>query len=69
MTSVRRLKVVAGAGDPDDFLVLRSDVVAAAVGWQEACHSGDEIRVANAEERLAKIVSKYRAAVRRREGD
>jgi hypothetical protein len=57
-----RLKLIANAGEPDDVLALRIDVVLRAVEWYEAL--GDFAAVDDAE--IARAVRKYRRAVKRR---
>ncbi len=59
-----RLKLIANAGEPDDVLALRIDVVLRAVEWYEAL--GDFAAVDDAEIALERAVRKYRRAVKRR---
>ena len=69
MTSVRKLRMAAGAGEPDSVLALRIDLVAAAVLWSEA-HGDYEkstaMQRALREDRLILACERYKRAVRRR---
>lgn len=72
MTSVQRLRILAGAGDPDDVLSRRIDVVAAAVALVDSWTGGkmDGAHLAaidGAEDRLAIAVRRYKTSLRRRQ--
>ena len=77
MTSISRLKLVMGAGDPDPTLALRIDVVSAAVKVLEVDEKTSqdftaeewkawEIEFSLAMERLLNLTRKYREAIRKR---
>lgn len=65
----RHLKIIANAGEPDDVLALRIDVIAAAVRmvdvWDRTGSENEETWE-NAHDELADAVHKYNRAVKRR---
>jgi hypothetical protein len=65
VTSIRRLKLTHDAGEADDVLALRIDVVGAATAWAHSL-TGDEVAIVAAEGRLYRAVRRYEGAVRRR---
>ncbi len=67
MTTLRHLKLAAQAGEPDDVLALRIDVVAAAVAWYEALPIADPMALDDAETSLERAVRRYQRAVKRRQ--
>jgi hypothetical protein len=66
MTSVRHLKVAAGAGEPDTALARRIDVISAAQAWALTLYKDDEVAAANAEQKLYDAVRRYNCALARR---
>jgi hypothetical protein len=70
--SLRKLKLAAGAGEPDDVLALRIDVVACAEIWADQLRSPhkDDFEWAEKldemEEKLYRATCRYQAAVARR---
>lgn len=69
VTSPRRLKLVSNAGDPDDVLPLRIDVVAAARLYVKALGGTDQAAVICACGNLVRAVRRYNGAVRNRKGE
>lgn len=71
MTSIRKLKMIQGAGDPDDVLARRIDVVAAAEKWYDVQSLQDRkredwVKIEDADDTLKQAVRRYRAAVKSR---
>jgi hypothetical protein len=58
--------VIHGAGDPDDVLVRRIDVVISAVACVEAWGKGDPGVISEAEDKLEVAVRRYKSAVNKR---
>jgi hypothetical protein len=74
VTTLRKLRLIANAGDPDDILVLRISVVEAAMRVLKAYDHRKGVNdfvwsdnVDNAVSRLVTVTRRYKAAVRRRE--
>lgn len=75
MSSVRKLKMIANAGDPDEALSIRIDVVAAAMKVLEVLEKGRREKlndfvvcglVDEATQDMLAVCRRYRTAVRRR---
>lgn len=68
MTSIRQLKLVANAGDPDSTLALRIDIVQAAIEWYDTCKDKgpDWDAISKVEDKLERAIRKYKAAVKKR---
>lgn len=68
MTDTRQLRIVAGAGEPDDVLALRIDVVKAACELVKAwgCGQAFNTQIDDAERKLELVVHRYKAAMKRR---
>lgn len=70
--STRHLRVAAGAGDPDDALALRIDVVAAAKALVAAVDAKGltaiewHVEVENATDEIYRITKRYMRACERR---
>lgn len=68
MASISSLRLVAGAGEPDDVPAKRIDVVAAAERYYEAAIAGtDFVEIGNAESAFFTAMRRYKAAVKRRQ--
>lgn len=65
--SIRRLRVVANAGEPDEVLARRIDVVKAAQEWYDAHDSEDYTLHDVADDKLERAVRSYRRALARRQ--
>lgn len=78
MTSIRKLKMLHGAGDPDSVLSRRIDVVQAAEAYCDAIGSKEALKLydkswpaydharSEAEDKLELAVRRYRRAIRAR---
>jgi hypothetical protein len=68
MTTVRRIQLVANAGEPDSVLARRVDVVSAAVKLVERwCSATEEpTAIRELENNLVVAVRRYKGAIRRR---
>lgn len=67
MGSVTQLRIVHGAGEPDDVLAKRIDVVSASVRFYDAVLNGRDLEeIDNSEIALFIAIRKYKAAVKRR---
>lgn len=71
MVTIRQLQLIANAGDPDDVLARRIDVVAAALAWHETAKMGydneaDRERVDVAAAKLDRACRRYKRAIRQR---
>lgn len=66
MTSIRKLKIAADAGEPDSVLALRIDVVQAAVVWYDTLNEWNTGLLESAEDKLEVAVRKYKAALKKR---
>lgn len=66
MSSLKSLRLVVTAGEPDSVLALRIDVVSAAQLWYDAYQGDDYAVVERAEKKLVNAIRKYRRAVDRR---
>lgn len=66
MTSIRKLKMVVGAGEPDAVPSRRIDVVAAAEALYDAMNEDDDYRIVMAQGTLCRSVERYRRAVKAR---
>lgn len=64
MTSVRTLKMIHGAGEPDSALAYRIDVVTAAVVLVESWAQGEYEACDKAAARLTRAVRRYKKALR-----
>lgn len=70
MTSVRRLQLIANAGEPDSVLALRIDVVIAACALVEAWgkfSTKNHMDIDPLEHKLEIAVRRYRGAVKQRQ--
>lgn len=62
MTTVRAIRLAAGAGDPDPSLALRIDVVNAAEALYDAYNNGDSEGIQDWDARLMAAVRRMRSA-------
>lgn len=63
MATIKTLKLVSSAGDPDSVLARRIDVVASAQKWYDARQGDDWGAVATSEDKLVRAVERYRRAL------
>jgi len=68
MTSIRKLRVVANSGEPDEVLARRIDVVKAAQEWYDAHDRSEDLDAMDrTEDTLRSAVRRYRRALARRQ--
>lgn len=68
MASVSQLRIVHGAGEPDDVLAKRIDVVQASVRFYDAVMAGDDLgAIDTAENTFFTAVRRYKSAIKRRQ--
>lgn len=65
MSSIRHLRIAAGAGEPDSVPALRIDIIAAAVAWYDA-EPDDYAVILIAADKLNTAVRRYKSALEKR---
>lgn len=66
MVTARQLQILKSADDPEEVQVYRTDVIAAALKWDDACNAGEYWAIQVAEAALSGAIYKYRRALKRR---